>query len=280
MYTKKIPLEAALTREEYLKTNFKFPIILGYDEDNNLLIDDLTRMPHILIGGVAGSGKSVFIQNIIACLTSRFSPEEVQLMLFDLKKVEFNYEKDAPHLYGDVITDTDTAIGKLQELVDIMNERDEAMDRVGIIPHLNANGTKCFDEYNTKVGSRLPRIVAVIDEYAELIMQSDKVQELILKLVAKAGGVGIHLILSSQRTSDEIFSSDLRAIVGTRAAFRCASDEDSWTMLGSVGAENLLHHFGEMLYSTIWMGGEPIKVKVPFIGEEEVLALAKSKTGG
>lgn len=273
MYMRKIPLEEALTREEYLQTNFKIPIIIGYDDDDKLIIDDLTRMPHILIGGVTGSGKSVFIQNIIACLTSRFLPEEVQLMLFDLKKVEFNYAKDMPHLYGDVITDIDTAIEKLQELVDIMNERNEAMNRVGIIPHLNVNGTKCFDEYNAKVGSRLPRIVAVIDEYAELIMQSDKVQELILKLVAKAGGVGIHLIISSQRTSDGIFSSDLRAIVCTRAAFKCVSDEDSWTMLGSGGAENLPHHFGEMLYPTIWMGGEPIKVKVPYISEKLLLQL-------
>lgn len=273
MYMKKIPLEAALTREEYLKTNFKFPIILGYDEDDNLLVDDLTRMPHILIGGVAGSGKSVFIQNIIACLTSRFSPEEVQLMLFDLKKVEFNYAKDMPHLCGDVITDVDTAVEKLQELVDNMNERDEEMDRIGIIPSLSRKGTSGIDEYNAKTNSKLPLIVAVFDEYAELIMRSDEVQELMLKLAAKGHGAGIHLIISSQRTSDEIFSSDLRAIVCTRVAFKCASDEDSWTMLGSLGAENLLYHFGEMMYSTIWMGGEPIKVKVPYISEKSLIQL-------
>ena len=84
------------------------------------------------------------------------------------------------------------------------------------------------------------------------------------------------MIIASQRTSDEIFPSTLRAIVITRAAFKCASDEDSWTMLGSVGAENLLNHFGEMLYSTIWMGGEPIKVKVPYISEKKTLELVKN----
>lgn len=273
MCMKKITLEAALKREEYLNTSFKIPIILGYDEKNNLLVDDLTRMPHILIGGVTGSGKSVFIQNMIACLTSHFSPKEVQLMLFDLKKVEFNYAKDMPHLCGDVITDIDTAIEKLRELVDMMNDRSEAIERAGIISYLSRNGTKGLDEYNAKTGVGLPRIVVVFDEYAELIMQSDKAQELILKLVANAHGAGIHLIIASQRTSDKIFSSNLRAIVCTRAAFKCASDEDSWTMLGSVGAEKLLHHFGEMMYSTIWMGGEPIKVKVPYISEKLLLQL-------
>ena len=269
----KIPLEAALKRQEYLQTNFRIPVILGYRDDGNLLIDDLTRMPHVLIGGVAGSGKSMLIQNMIACLTSRFSPEEVQLMLFDLKKVEFKYTKDMPHLCGDVITDIDTAIEKLRELVDIMNDREEAMERAGIISYLSRNGTNGLDEYNVKTGVRLPRIVVVFDEYAELIMQSDKVRELILKLVAHGHGAGIHLIIASQRTSDEIFPSELRAFVFTRAAFRVASDEDSWTMLGSLGAENLPCYFGEMLYSTIWMGDEPIKVKVPYISEKLLLQL-------
>jgi S-DNA-T family DNA segregation ATPase FtsK/SpoIIIE len=270
---RKIPLEEALTREEYLQTNFKIPIILGYDDDGKLLVDDLMRMPHILIGGVTGSGKSAFIQNMITCLTSRLSPDEAQLMLFDLKKVEFQYAKDIPHLHGNVITDVDTAVEKLQELVGIMNDRSEAMDRVGIIPSLSRKGMRGIDEYNAKTNSKLPLIVAVFDEYAELIMQSDEVQELILKLAAKGHGAGIHLIIASQRTTDEIFSSNLRAVVHTRAAFRCASDEDSWTMLGSLGAENLLYHFGEMMYSTIWMGGEPIKVKVPYISEKLLLQL-------
>lgn len=262
MYMRKIPLEEALTREEYLQTNFKIPIIIGYDDDDKLIIDDLTRMPHILIGGVAGSGKSVFIENIITCLTSRLSPDEAQLMLFDLKKIAFEYAQDVPHLHGDVITDVDTAIEKLQELVGIMNDRSEAMDHVGIIPSLSRKGTRGIDEYNAKTNSKLLRIVVVFDEYSP--MQSDEVHKLILKLLAHGHGAGIHLIIASQRTSDEVFTSTLRALVGTRASFRVTTDEDSWIILGSLGAESLPDYSCEMMYSSFWMGGEPIKVKVPY----------------
>lgn len=272
---KKIPLEEALKREEYLKSSYKIPVILGYDENDNLLIDDLTRMPHILIGGVSGSGKSIFLQNIMSCLTSRFFANEVQLALFDLKMVEFEYVKDIPHLFGKVITDIDSAIEKLQELVNIMNDRREAMERAGVLSALSSKGTRGIDEYNAKTGSKLPRIVAIFDEYAELMMQSEKIEDLIVKLVSRGHAVGIHLIIASQRTSDEIFSSTVRAIVPTRAVFRVGRETDSMFMLGYSGAELLPYYFGEMIYFSVWTG-HPQRVKVPFIGDEKMLALVKN----
>ena len=259
------PLEKALESEEFKNSEYGMPIIIGYDERNNLLIDDLSRTPHILVGGRSGSGKSMFLQNIITCLTSRFTSDEVQLMLFDLKRVEFDYAKELPHLYGNVIRDVDDAIQTLENLVNVMEERLSAMDRVGVLSSLSRKGTPGLDKYNAKCGLKLPRIVAILDEYAELAMQSDKVEDLILKLIAHGHGAGIHLIIASQRTSDKIFTSTMRAIVPTRAVLRVASMEDSFTMLGSLGAEKLPEYFGEMMYSSIWLGGEPIKVTVPFL---------------
>ena len=107
------------------------------------------------------------------------------------------------------------------------------------------------------------------------VTENDKIPDLVLKLIAHGHGAGIHLIIASQRTSDEIFTSTMRAIVATRAVLRVANKEDSWTMLGSLGAEKLPEYFGEMMYSSIWLGGEPIKVKVPYISEKKMLTLVK-----
>ena len=271
----KIALEKALESEELKNSEYRMPIIIGYDERNNLLIDDLSRTPHILVGGMSCSGKSIFLQNIITCLTSRFTSDEMKLALFDLKRVEFDYAKELPHLYGNVIQDVDDAIQTLENLVNVMEERLSAMDNVGVLSSLSRKGTPGLDNYNAKCGLKLPRIVAIFDEYAVPVTENDKIPDLILKLIAHGHGAGIHLIIASQRTSDEIFTSTIRAIVPTRAVLRVASKEDSFTMLGSFGAEKLLEYFGEMMYSSIWMGGKPIKVKVPYISEKKMLTLVK-----
>ena len=258
-----VPLEKALESEEFKNSEYKIPIVIGYDEHNNLLIDDLSRTPHILVGGMSGSGKSIFLQNIITCLTSRFTSNEMQLALFDLKCVEFEYAKGLPHLFDNVVTERDEAIRTLEKLVDTMHERREAIDSLGIIGSLSRRGTSGLEKYNTKTGKNLPKIVVVIDEYAELVMQSEEAAELVYKLALGGHGVGIHMIIASQRASKDIFPSELRAAIPTRASFRLENEDDSHLILGSVGAEKL-HDIGEMLYSSIWHGGAPIKVKVPY----------------
>ena len=270
-----VPLEKALESEEFKNSEYKIPIIIGYDEHNNLLIDDLSRTPHILVGGATGSGKSIFLQNIIASLVTKFTTDEIKLVLFDLKRVEFEYAKELPHLEGEVVNNIDDAIRTLEELVDLMDDRRRAINGLGIVGSLSRRGTTCLEKYNAFTGKQLPYIAVVIDEYAELVMQSDIVKELIYDLALHGHGAGIHLILASQRASDEIFPSDLKAIVSTRAVCRVASQEDSWTMLTHLGAEKLPHTFGEMLYSSIWMGAKPIKVKVPYISEKKMLSLVE-----
>ena len=271
----KIALEKALESEEFKNSEYRMPIIIGYDEQNNLLIDDLSRTPHILVGGMSGSGKSIFLQNIITCLTSRFTSNEMQLALFDLKRVEFDYAKELPHLFDKVVAERDEAIRTLEKLVDTMHERREAIDSLGIVGSLSRRGTSGLEEYNAKTGKNLPKIAVIIDEYAELVVADERVKELVYDLALRGHGAGIHLIIASQRASDEIFPSELRAIISTRAVFRVASKEDSWTMLADLGTENLTSYFGEMLYSSIWMGGKPIKVKVPYISEKKMLSLVK-----
>ena len=239
------------------------PIDIGCDEAGNLLTDNLSRAPHILVGGMSGYGKSVFLKNIISCLASSFTSDEMKLVLFDLKTVEFEREKALPHLMCDVARSIDDAVDALKKLVDIMEGRKANMDSLGIVGSLSRNGTCGLDEYNAKSGLKLPKIVIVIDEYAELVMQSGEAYELVYKLALYGHGAGIHIILASQRASEEIFPSELRAAVPTRASFRLENEEDSHLMLGGVGAEKL-NARGEMLYSSIWLGGKPIKIKVPY----------------
>ena len=270
-----VPLEKALESEEFKNSEYRMPIIIGYDEQNNLLIDDLSRTPHILVGGMSGSGKSIFLQNIITCLTSSFTSNEMKLALFDLKRVEFEFAKGIPHLFDKVVTERDVAIRTLEKLVDTMHERREAINSLGIIGSLSRRGTNGLEKYNAKTGKNLPKIAVIIDEYSELVMADERVKELVYDLALRGHGAGIHLIIASQRASDEILPSELRAIISTRAVFRVASKEDSWTMLADFGAEDLPGYFGEMLYSSIWMGGKPIKVKVPYISEKKMLSLVE-----
>ena len=250
------------------------PIDIGCDEAGNLLTDNLSRAPHILVGGMSGYGKSVFLRNIISCLASRFTSDEMKLVLFDLKTVEFEREKDLPHLMCDVIRNVDDAIEVLKKLVDIMNERKADMHSLGIIGSLSRRGTCGLEEYNAKSGLKLPKILVVIDEFAELVIQSDEAYELMYKLALYGHGAGIHMILASQRASEEIFPSELRAAVPTRASFRLENEDDSHLMLRNVGAEKL-NTSGEMLYSSIWMSGKPTKVKVPYISEKKMLSLVQ-----
>ena len=239
------------------------PIDIGCDEYGNLLTDNLSRAPHILVGGMSGYGKSVFLKSIISDLASRFTEDGMKLVLFDLKMIAFEREKDLPHLLVDVVRNVDDAIETLKKLINVMNERRADMDSLGIVGSLSSRGTRGLEEYNAKSGFKLPKIVIIIDEYAELVMQSDEAAELVYKLALGGHGAGIHMILASQRASEEIFPPELRAAIPTRASFRLENEEDSHLMLGSVGAEKL-HDSGEMLYSSIWRGSVPIKVKVPY----------------
>ena len=265
MDTKRIPLESVLTNKDYVGSKYDMPVILGYDEKDELVIDDLARMPHLLIGGCTGSGKSIFLLNIMTCLTSRISPKELQLILIDLKMTEFAcYANEHPHLVGNVITNVDKAVAVLRELVAIMEDRKKAMSSVGALK---------FDAYNRKADVKLPRIVVMIDELAELMMSSEEAGELIALLTAQAHGVGIHFIAASQRAaSTDIIYGALKANFQARAVFKMFDEVDSVSLIGEPGAEQL-SHFGDMIYRFSRLQGVR-RIRVPFITEEKSLSLA------
>ena len=269
--SKPIPLENALNSDEYVNSDLRIPLTIGYDKANKLLVENLTRMPHLLVAGCSGSGKSAFLRNVITSITSRFTPDEVKLVLFDLKRTEFDlYAKDYPHSSG-VITDIDSAVKMLRYLLDLSRERSKLMTDAGIISALRFEGANAIDEYNAKTGSSLPRIVVIIDEFAELMTESEEVEELIFELTRCAHGAGIHLVLASQRAaSDEVITDRVLANMPTRACLGMADKYDGFRIVGEAGAEELT--CGEMIYSSI---RATQKVKVPYISTERSLELAK-----
>ena len=264
-------LEAALTCDEYVNSDLRMPIIIGYDEENKLLVENLTRMPHLLVAGCTGSGKSTFLRNVITSITSRFTPDEVKLVLFDFKRTEFDlYARDYPHSSG-VIADIDNAVKMLRYLLDLSRERSKLIADAGIISALRFEGANAIDEYNAKVGSSLPRIVVIIDEFAELMTESEEVEELIFELTRCAHGAGIHLVLSSQRAaSDEVITDRILANMSARACFKMADKYDSFRIISKAGAENLV--LGEMIYISI---EKTKKIKVPYISEKKSIELAR-----
>ena len=265
-------LEAALQNEKFVNSALRIPIIIGYDEDGELLVENLTRMPHLLVAGSSGSGKSAFLRNVITCIASRFTPDEVKLVLFDLKRTEFDlYAKDYPHSSG-VITDIDSAVKTLRYLLDLSRERSKLIAEAGIINALRFEGANAIDEYN-KTGSTLPRIVVIIDEFAELT-KSEEVKEVIFELTRCAHGAGIHLVISSQRAaSDEVITDRILANILTRACFRISDEYDNFRIIGTAASAEKLS-CGQMIYSSIRASS---KVKVPYVSYERSLKLAKGK---
>ena len=258
-------LKSAISSDEFTRTAYKLPIVLGYDDYGNLILDDLSTAPHILMGGGAGSGKSVFIRNIIESLTSRLSFEEVKLALFDLKMVEFGYAKTLPHLFEKVVTEWDEAVKMLGKLVDTMNERILTMESAGLTLHFDGNCSNDFDEYNLKTGAKIPHIVVIFDEYAELLTEIDKnVEKMVLALLERGHVAGIHLVIASQRISDSIFTADLLESVSSRAAFRTIEMSDRSLILGDPVDEKLQLRTGEMLYSSIVTDKKPKKINIPY----------------
>jgi S-DNA-T family DNA segregation ATPase FtsK/SpoIIIE len=229
-------------KEEYVTNGYETPIILGYDKNGGMVIDDLAKMPHLLIGGCTGSGKSIFLINIIDQLTSNFTSQELQLVLFDLKKTEFTcYENCYPHTLGNVITDIKNGVDVLNRLASIMKERSNALES----------------------GNEFPRIAVIIDELAELTRYSEEARALITLLTAHAHKVGIHFIAASQiAESTDVVPETLKENFNARASFKMLEEADSISILGVSGAKRISHH-GEMLYSSCRFQGVK-KVCVPY----------------
>lgn len=240
--------------------NMELPISLGKDINNKVQVIDLTKAPHLLVAGATGQGKSVALNVIISSLLSKRDATEVKLVLIDPKRVEFalysNLEKS--HLAAEVITDNQKAADVLRSLCLEMDNRYEL---------LKNSQVRNIKEYNSKGGSKLPYIVTVIDEFADLIMTVGKeVEGLIVRLAQLSRAVGIHLIVATQRPSVNIITGLIKANFPARIAFKTTTALDSRIILDQNGAEQLLGN-GDMLLS---MNGVVTRIQGAYISTEEV----------
>ena len=257
-----VTLREVLESDAMRKANKPLVVALGKDIAGTPIVCDLAKMPHLLIAGATGSGKSVCINTIINSLLYRCSPKEVRLILVDPKVVELQCYNGIPHLLIPVVSDPHKASGALAWAVGEMMDRYKRFQEAGV---------RAIDGYNEQASeeNRMPRIVIVIDELADLMMTCKKdVEERICRLAQLARAAGIHLIVATQRPSVDVITGLIKANIPSRIAFKVSSNVDSRTILDRIGAEQLLG-YGDMLYMPT---GEftPIRVQGCFLSDPEV----------
>lgn len=245
---------------------------LGKDLMGNCVYGELNKMPHLLIAGATGSGKSVCVNTIITSLLMRTKPDEVKLLLVDPKKVEFTPYREVPHLLGPVITDGEEANRALKVVVNMMDNRYELFSMAGV---RNIQGYNSYIENHPEDGlQKMPWIVVVIDELADLMLVAAKeVEASIQRITQLARAAGIHLIVATQRPSVDVITGIIKANIPSRIAFAVSSAVDSRTILDQVGAEKLLG-LGDMLYIPV---GEQVATRVQgaFVSDDEVAAICE-----
>ena len=245
-------------------------IPLGKSLDGGIRTFDLTRMPHLLVAGSTGSGKSVAVNGIITSILMKALPNQVKFLMVDPKMVELSVYNDIPHLLIPVVTNPRKASRALQKVVDEMENRYELFSRYGVrnITGFNEKVQKYNAESKEKM-LELPLIVVIVDELADLMMVASKeVEDAIIRLGQKARAAGIHMILATQRPSVDVISGLIKANVPSRVAFAVSSGTDSRTILDANGAEKLLGR-GDMLFKPI-DENHPIRLQGAFLSDEDV----------
>jgi S-DNA-T family DNA segregation ATPase FtsK/SpoIIIE len=278
-----VRLSEILGSAVYHDTHSPLALVLGKDIAGNPVVADLAKMPHLLVAGTTGSGKSVALNAMILALLYKSEPRSVRLILVDPKMLELSVYQDIPHLLAPVVTDMKQAANALSWCVAEMDRRYKLMSWVGVrnlsgynhkILDAEKAGKPIEDPATIESGSPqplkpLPHIVVVIDELADLMMVvGKKVEELIARLAQKARAAGIHLILATQRPSVDVITGLIKANIPTRIAFQVASRVDSRTILDQSGAESLLGA-GDMLYMPLGTG-LPQRVHGAFVADHEV----------
>ena len=260
-----VHLREVLESEEFENSESKLTIALGKDVAGNTQLADIAKMPHVLIAGSTGSGKSVCINTIITSIIYKAKPSEVKLVMVDPKVVELSVYNGIPHLLIPVVTDSKKAAGALAWAVQEMDNRYNLFAKKGVRDLKGYNKAVKKDE---GVGM-LPQIVIIVDELADLMMVAAKdVEESICRLAQKARAAGMHLVIATQRPSVDVITGLIKANVPSRIAFAVSSQVDSRTILDSVGAEKLLGK-GDMLYFPAG-APKPARVQGAFVSDEEV----------
>ncbi|MHC5098349.1 FtsK/SpoIIIE family DNA translocase, partial [Peptoniphilus genitalis] len=261
-----VALKELIESQEFKNSKSDIPLTLGKDVEGNILISGMEDMPHLLIAGATGSGKSVCINSIITSLIYKSSPKDVKLMLIDPKVVELSVYNGIPHLLIDVVTNPKKAAFALNWAVDEMEKRYEAFAE---------NRVRDLKGYNKKMmaegkeDEKLPKILIIVDELADLMMVASKeIEEYIARLAQKARAAGMHLILATQRPSVDVITGTIKANVPSRIAFAVASSVDSRTILDMGGAEKLLGKGDMLFYPSKYP--KPKRIQGAFISDGEV----------
>jgi S-DNA-T family DNA segregation ATPase FtsK/SpoIIIE len=251
--------------EAYYKIGSPLTLVLGRDVSGNPVIADLARMPHLLIAGTTGSGKSVCIAAIATCLVMNNAPEDLRLVMIDSKMVELIRFNGLPHLYGKVETDVQRILGVLRWVVVEMEHRYKLLETAR---------ARDIDAYNRRLQRRkdaptLPRIVVLIDEMADLMMSApDQTEHNLVRLAQMARATGIHLVVATQRPSTDVVTGLIKANFPARLAFAVASGVDSRVILDLPGAETLLGR-GDMLFLNPEVGN-PIRAQGVMVTDQEI----------
>ncbi len=246
--------------QEFQNARKNLPLGLGCSIDGKPVVADLSSMPHLLIAGATGSGKSVCINSIIASFLYRFTPRQIKLLLIDPKKVELVNFKGLPHLFTPVVTDSKKAAGTLKLIVEEMEKRYELFAETG---------NRDIYSYNNQAEEPLPFIVVIIDELSDLMMvAASEVEDSICRLAQMSRAAGIHLVIATQRPSVDVITGLIKANIPSRIAFAVSSNTDSRTILDTKGAEKLLGN-GDMLFYPVG-AKKPHRMQGAYIESSEV----------
>ncbi len=265
-----VSLREVIDSGEFNKAKSKTSIALGKSIDGNCVVGNIAKMPHLLIAGTTGSGKSVCMNSIIISLLYKAGPEDVKLIMVDPKMVELGIYNGVPHLLIPVVTDPKKAAGSLQWAVTEMLRRYKMMSDLGV---------RDLESYNSIVtaeegGQKLPQVVIIIDELADLMMVAAKeVEDSICRIAQMGRAAGMHLIIATQRPSANVITGLMKANIPSRIAFSVASAMESRIILDTMGAEKLVGK-GDMLYAPIGCG-KPLRVQGCFVTDGEVESVAE-----
>ncbi|WP_429843492.1 DNA translocase FtsK [Brevibacillus sp. FIR094] len=259
MSSQPVLIEKIISSDKFQEHSSPMAVALGMDIGGEPIIADIKKMPHGLIAGSTGSGKSVCINSIIVSLLYKATPEQVRLLLIDPKMVELAPYNHLPHLVTPVVTEAKQATASLKWAVEEMEKRYALFVDAGV---------RDIDRYNQTTDDQLPYIVIIIDELADLMMVSPQdVEDCIIRIAQKARACGIHLLLATQRPSVDVITGNIKANVPTRLAFAVFSQVDSRTILDQSGAERLLGR-GDMLF--LESGTTPVRLQGNFVSDDEI----------
>jgi S-DNA-T family DNA segregation ATPase FtsK/SpoIIIE len=259
-----VTLREVLETPEFLQSDNKLSVVLGRDISGQPIVGNLAKMPHVLVAGATGSGKSVCVNGIITSILYKAKPSEVKFIMVDPKMVELNVYNGIPHLMAPVVTDPRRAAYALKKVVAEMEHRYELFSKTGM---------RNMDGYNAmmveKGAQPLPYIVVIVDELADLMMVAPgDVEDAICRLAQMARAAGIHMIIATQRPSVDVITGVIKANIPSRIAFAVSSQVDSRTILDGSGAEKLLGR-GDMLYLPVG-ASKPVRVQGAFLSDSEV----------